>query len=80
MLHHGVGLHFIENNAFHSLFFQKSLYAVQIPEAFDGRPADDDQGLGAGQGSGTKIVQRTRAEKDLRGHEKLKWLIHALNV
>ena len=42
MLHHGVGLHFIENNAFHSLFFQKSLYAVQIPEAFDGRPADDE--------------------------------------
>lgn len=56
MLHHGVGLHFIKNNAFHSLFFQKSLYAVQIPEAFDGRPADDDQGLGAGQGGGTKIV------------------------
>lgn len=80
MLHHGVGLHFVENDAFHSLFFQKSLHAVQISEAFDGRATDDDQGLGAGQGSGTKIVQRTRAEEDLRGHEKLKWLIHALTV
>lgn len=67
MLHHGVGLHFIKNNAFHSLFFQKSLYAVQIPEAFDGRPADDDQGLGAGQGAEPRLSKEPAPKKICAG-------------
>ena len=80
MLHHGIGLDLVKNDAVHSLPFQQILNAVQITKTPDGRAADDDQGLGAGQGGGTKIVQRTRAKENLRGHEKLKWLIHAPTV
>lgn len=36
------------------------------------------KGFGTGQGSGTKIVQRTRAKENLLRHKELKWLIHNL--
>lgn len=66
MLHHGVGLHFIENNAFHSLFFQKSLYAVQIPEAFDDDPPMTIRALVPGRGRNQDCPKNPRQKRFAR--------------
>lgn len=63
VFHHGIGLHFVKDDAFHTLPFQQGLHAVQIAETPDGRSANDDQGLGAGEGSRAKLVQTSRAKK-----------------
>lgn len=67
MLHHGVGLHFIENNAFHSLFFRRACTRSRYPRRLTDDPPMTIRALVPGRGAEPRLSKEPAPKKICAG-------------